>query len=324
MTAHTPLFEERQREVVDALDAIGVPVSYLDGSIQVDGVRLTLSIIDRAHPTPAAIAQIIADAPARRPAIVIADRISEPGRERLRRAGWGWLDRRGHVRLWTNGVRIDSPVPGAGATPDRASGNPWTTVGLEVALATMIEPSRQVSARHIAAVTDRSVGAVHDLIARFSTIGLIGKASRLPLMPELFWEAAAHWPDGDWLGLPQNITALTDIVEPHQIIRVDERAATLGGARIAAAGDMPARAYITNQRGLRRLRGMVDRDAPVRTWVRSAPVHYVPINAEFPADSEYPWTIAHPILCALRLAADPARGREIVEQWGIVQVGAEP
>jgi hypothetical protein len=33
--------------------------------------------------------------------------------------------------------------------------------------------------------------------------------------------------------------------------------------------------------------------------------------------------VAHPVLCAVRLAADPARGREIVEDWGIVP-GAGP
>ncbi len=324
VTAQTPLFEDRVREIVDALDAVGIPVEYLDGTIQVDGTRFAVAIVDRAHPTPAAIAQIIAEAPARRPAMIVADRISEPGRERLRRAGWGWFDRRGHVRIWTNGVRIEMPCPSSGDVPDRASGNPWTTVGLEVALATMMEPNREVSARHIAEVITRSAGAVHDLIRRFSTVGLIGNASRLPLLPELFWETAAQWPDADWLGLPQEINEISGIVDPHHLIRVDERAATLGGARIAAAGDMPARAYVTNQRALRRLRGMVDRERPTRTWVRSAPVQYVPINVEFPADSEYPWTIAHPLLCALRLAADPARGREIVEQWGIVPAGAEP
>jgi len=32
--------------------------------------------------------------------------------------------------------------------------------------------------------------------------------------------------------------------------------------------------------------------------------------------------VAHPMVCALRLAADPSRGREIVESWGIVPVPA--
>ena len=54
------------------------------------------------------------------------------------------------------------------------------------------------------------------------------------------------------------------------LVRVDERAATLGGARIAAAGDLPARAYVPNNRVFRRLRNLTERDAPTRTWVRAA------------------------------------------------------
>ncbi len=97
-----------------------------------------------------------------------------------------------------------------------------------------------------------------------------------------------------------------------------ERAATLGGARIPAAGELPARCYVRTQSGLRRLRAMVDRDAPVRCWVRPSPIEWIPLNENHPPDAEHPWAVAHPILCALRLAADPARGREVVEGWGLV------
>jgi hypothetical protein len=47
-------------------------------------------------------------------------------------------------------------------------------------------------------------------------------------------------------------------------------------------------------------------------------VQWVPLNEEHPPDDEHPWAVAHPVLCAVRLAADPARGREIVEDWGVV------
>lgn len=58
-----------------------------------------------------------------------------------------------------------------------------------------------------------------------------------------------------------------------------------------------------------------------RTWVRMSPVRWLPLNDEHPPDAEHPWLVAHPIVCALRLAADPARGREIVDAWGIVPGG---
>jgi hypothetical protein len=52
--------------------------------------------------------------------------------------------------------------------------------------------------------------------------------------------------------------------------------------------------------------------------VRRSPVRYLPENEDHPPDAAHPWRVAHPIVCALRLAADPARGRETVEDWGIV------
>lgn len=321
VTAQTPQHDELTHEVVDALTAVGIPTELYDGVLVVDGNRIVPAIVDRAHPTPATLAQIVAEAPPRRPAVVVADRISEPGRQVLRRAGWGWLDRRGHLRLWTHGVRVELPVPGLADHASPGGGNPWTTVGLEVALAALLEPDRVVATRHVAGVTGRSVGAVHEMTTRLAKVGLIGHASRLPLLPDLFWETAAHWPDDGWTPLAADIVEVAERAAPAPIVRVDERAATLGGARIAAAGDLPARVYVTAPGTLRRLRTLVDPDLPPRTWVRVSPVSFLPENREHPADDAHPWQIAHPLVCALRLAADPARGREIVEDWGIVPPG---
>ncbi len=324
VTAQTTQNDDLLREIAEALAAIGVPAERHDGALSVDGNRFVVAMVDRAHPTPAGLAGIVEQAPPRRPAMVIADRISEPGRDVLRRAGWGWLDRRGHLRIWTTGVRIEAPVPGLADDADDRGGNPWTTVGLEVAVAALLEPNEVVSTRHLAPIISRSVGAVHEMIGRLATVGLIGQASRLPLLPDLFWETAAHWPDDGWLGLGVELDEAAERAGDGVLVRVDERAATLGGARIAAAGDLPARAYVPNMRTYRRLRGLADRDAPVRTWIRVSPVTYLPENPDHPADDEHPWAVAHPIICALRLAADPARGREIVEDWGVVPDGTEP
>lgn len=323
VTAQTTQHDDLLREVIDALAAIGVPAERHDDALSVDGTRFVVAFVDRAHPTPAGLAGIVEAAPPRRPAMVVADRISEPGRDVLRRAGWGWLDRRGHLRIWTNGVRVEAPVPGLADEPGDRGGNPWTTVGLEVAVATLLEPDRVVSTRHIAPLIGRSVGAVHEMTGRLARVGLIGQASRLPLVPDLFWETAAHWPDDGWTGLSVDLATVAERAGAGVLVRVDERAATLGGARIAAAGDLPARAYAPNVRTFRRLRGLADRDAPVRTWIRVAPVTFLPENPDHRADAEHPWTVAHPIICALRLAADPSRGREIVEDWGIVPDGSD-
>jgi hypothetical protein len=322
VTAQTQEYVDLSREIGDAMGSLGLDVREVDGVLTVDGARVSLNLVARAHPTPADLRQLVEAATGHLPAVVVADRISEPGREELRRAGWGWLDRRGHLRVWTPGVRIESPVgPGAGSGRPRVA-DPWTTVGLEVALAALIDPAEQVTARRVAPRIGRSVGATHEIIARFVEVGLVGPITKQPLLPELFWEAAAHWPDEGWQPVPVGLEELAASVGPDILVRVDERAATLGGARIPAVGDLPARCYVPSAGALRRALRLVDRDRATRCWVRRAPVVWLPENADHPPDAAHPWRVAHPIVCALRLGRDPARGKEIVDAWGIVPGGA--
>ena len=304
-------------EVGDALRALGVEAT-LDGEVLVvDGSRLVPHVVGRAHPTPADLSVLVGQDRGRLPALVVADRISDAGRSVLREAGWGWLDRRGHLRVWAPGVRIEAPLPTATATRSGPA-NAWTTVGLEIALASLCQPGEAVTARRVAAVTGRSVGATHELIARFVDLGLVGPKTHLPLLPDLFWETSAHWPDDGWIALAVGLHELAARVGPEQVVRVDERAAALGGARIAASGDLVARCYLRSPAALRRARGLVERGAPTQAWVRAAPVAWLPENPEHQPTDAHPWHVAHPMVCALRLAADPARGREIVDAWGIV------
>jgi hypothetical protein len=267
-------------------------------------------VVDRAHPLPAELAELVArNDPGH--GLLVADRISEAGRQVLRDAGWSFLDRRGWVRIWVPGVRIDIADP---------TGDAWTTVGLEVALRGLCRPEEPMSARAVAADIGRSPSYVHDLLARFTHLGLVGARTRRVLVPDLFWETAAHWPDDGWtrvVGTPEDVVAVTG---GDDLIRVDERAATWGGARIPAAGDLPARFYVTSAAVLRKVRAAGERadETVARTLVRVAPVRWLPDLDPLPPDADDRWRVAHPIVCALRLAADPARGREVVEQWQVV------
>ncbi len=318
VTAGTPEYVDLAREVADALRAIDLDVREVDGALTVDGRRVALDLLERAHPTPAEVRDLVDKLHSDNPVVVVADRISEPGREELRGNGWGWLDRRGHLRVWTPGVRIEAPIPLRDQDQDPASANPWTTVGLEIALASLIEPTRAVTARSVAPVIGRSVGAVHQIIGRFNHLGLVGSATNRPLLPDLFWETSAHWPDDAWTALPVGLEELSGIVTPDALVRVDERAATLGGARIPAAGDLPARVYITAPGVLRRARRLADQQVPTRTWIRESPVEWLPSHDDYPPNEDHPWFIAHPMVCALRLGRDRARGREILQDWGLV------
>jgi len=237
---------EYSRELGEAIEALGLDVWVHGDHVVADGTAITLPVTERAHPHPGVVAGLVADH--EYPGLMVADRLSESARQVLRDAGWSWLDRRGHMRLWLPGLRIDAPI-GLGQDTRSAVTSPWTPVGLEIALHALLHPQLEVSARSVA----RDTG----------------------------------------------------------------RAATLGGAPIAAAADLPTRCYAPKA-AVRRLRPHSRTDEPARTWVRLAPVTWIPELAGFEPDEAHPWRIAHPIVCALRLATDEARGREIVEDWGVV------
>lgn len=302
-------------ELVDALRAAGLPVATPGGRITVDGTTIDLPVHERAHPHVGELAGLVAQHPG--PGLVIADRVSAAGRDLLRDAGWSWLDRRGHLRIWCPGLRVETEVASGGGDARGTTSSPWTTVGLEVALYSLCRPDRVVRARSVAAEIGRSVGGVQEVLRRFTELGLIGRASRLPLLPDLFWETSAHWPDDDWTGVPAELPEVVAIVGRAELVRVDERAATLGGARIAAAADMPARCYATRAE-LRRVRSVLGTGGTPRTFLRTAPVRWLPELDGMEPDGSHPWRVAHPVVCALRLARDPSRGREIVEDWGLV------
>jgi hypothetical protein len=303
-------------EVREALAALGMAVSDDGGELTADGATIGLPLVERAHPHPGEVAELVAAADG--PALLVADRLSEGARQVLRDAGWSWLDRRGHARVWVPGLRIDAPIGLGGDRARGASTSPWTPVGFEVALHALIHPGEEVSARRIARDTGRSPGGTQEILARFVAEGLVGRASRLPLLPDLFWETAARWPDDGWIGLAAPLGEVADLAGSGSLLRVDERAATLGGARIAAAGDLPARCYL-DKSGLRRVRpALASAGEGARTWVRPAPVRWLPELEGYEPDDAHPWKVAHPMLCAIRLAGEGARGREIVEDWGIV------
>ena len=87
-------------------------------------------------------------------------------------------------------------------------------------------------------------------------------------------------------------------------------------------GDLPARCYVPSAGALRRALRLVDRERrhPVLGPAVAGGAG-CPENTEHPPDAAHPWRVAHPIVCALRLGRDPARGKEIVDAWGIVPGG---
>jgi len=169
----------QQLAVPAEIEALGVRGDGLgDLRVLIDGRVLALAITARAELRPAAARDLpifVVDRPpdakagaarsggvsagTRRAApsaeigFVFADRLSERSREVLRDHGWGWLDRRrGNVRLWAPGVRVDAAVrPVVGSDDQRRVRDPFSPAGRQLALWLLIHPDEPASPRGIAA-----------------------------------------------------------------------------------------------------------------------------------------------------------------------------
>ena len=135
------LADEREglQELVGALARAGIPASSgIDDALVIDGVSVHVHLERMAvvtSVTARGLAQPVGDVLA----IVIADRISEEARRELIERGWGWFDRRGHIRLWAEGVRVSTEVDFSSAKTAKARfAAVFPPVGIEVALALLM------------------------------------------------------------------------------------------------------------------------------------------------------------------------------------------
>src|SRR5439155_19034718 len=211
---------------LDALTRARVPASVRrDGQLVVDGVVVPVEMERLAIVTPAT-ARGLGRAPKGVLGVVVADRISEDARRELVSRGWGWVDRRGHVRMWTKGLRIATEIePLRTKAPTERFTSVFPPVGIEVALALLEEPKRDWSVTDLAGTVGRSAGGVSERLRALRDAGLVDRRNR-PIVPDLFWELVGPWHqrpaalasfpglDGpfdqlSWLGLPTD-WVLTD------------------------------------------------------------------------------------------------------------------
>ena len=125
--------------------------------------------------------------------VVVADRISEQARRELAARGWGWVDRRGHVRLWAPGLRIAADVePLARQSASARFASVFPPVGVEVALALLKEPERDWTVKDLAASVGRAASGVSERLRALREAGLVDRRNH-PSRPELFWELVGPW-----------------------------------------------------------------------------------------------------------------------------------
>jgi hypothetical protein len=276
--------------------------------------------------------------------IVVANQLSADAKDELDRAnrtshsyGWSWFDRRGELQLnhptATAVYRFDqgalehrSQLPGGWRLSAPASDGPIRgRAGISYAAAVLLDPTRKPSIREVAHAVGMSHGAVGDAAKLLRGSGLI-RPSREPEVPALFSALAAVWG-------PTRITPVAavpthdqakrwqahadDLAQPGWALGGDE-AAGAWGAPVFASGGRPW-IWVPTEADARR----AERALTAAAWDDHAAVVAVPptllvcrhrlMPPAMIEPSFLPTT--HPLFLALELSQDPARGREILDEW---------
>ena len=325
-------------DLIQALDSIGVeagPGRGVDVDLVVrlaDGATLLLNVKALAAPSPSEVASLTArDRPAHYP-VLVADRLVPASRRELNQAGWGWLDRRGHLRLRSGSLIIDTDVPGFDTRADRSRPVLETDVGLDVACAVLAYPDRWLSVRETVAITGRSLAAVHAALTGLRGAGLTDGSGK-PLTPDLFWEVSSRWrprriplggcpQPGDASRTDQLGLGLDAVEDAAGWAVCDTVAANAYGAAAVVGGAYPPDFYVPTERTVRvarQLYGDATYDTrrasvavPPAAWACRRRVDTTRLGRDHPWAE---WPAVHPVFVALDLSIDPSRGREILHAW---------
>ena len=324
--------------------------------VEVGAANVPLVVVALAAPTPTTAAGVIGSTRVKRGQIpvLVGDRLSEGVRSLLRDANWGWLDRRGHIRLWGGGLFVDASFaadPGALAHAHARSRDVLSSeVGIAVALELLIRPEHVPTGRPLAARIGRSPSATAQALADLRERSLI-RASGSPLVPELFWELAAHWrpstvavanlPDprdleyGGALAYDPDHTTAVPVVAADATAALaapvppldpgwavgDTVAAQSWGAPVVAARNYPPDFFVPSERLLRLAVAKLgtapspDRRAATIAVAPAPGVCRYRYSSTPHRRGALKYPVVHPVVVALDLARDPSRGREILDGW---------
>src|SRR5579884_881246 len=247
-----------------------------------------------------------------RPTVLVADRIPEPSRTLLHRAGWGWLDRRGHLRLQAPGLIIDTAVRADPRRDVRLRPGIRGVGGLTWACSLLLE-SRQPVLRDVA----RRAGLAPSTLA--AAARALRDAGLAEPSPELFWAVAGQWRP-EWVGLADP-AALDDRRQPAgpwvgAAVSGLEAAVSWGagswgagswGVNGDAAGPgWPRRVYRPDRKALNEV---IETYGELRGGRGAALAVAVP-----PTPLVMAGRVVAPLFAALDLAAEP-RGLEVLAGW---------
>jgi hypothetical protein len=297
-----------------------------------DTIAFEIKTLARADPSRVdAMIERAPTLPADTLSVLIADQIPEMSRTRLERAGWGYLDRRGHLRISNPSARIFLDVDVAPTT--RAGTPPQQPIrgasGISYAAALLMTPDEPPSVREVARRAHISFSTVADAGRAIRRAALVGRDGR-PLIPDLFWALSDVWqPERvPLLGQPMPeehatmdaLGVLGERTEPGWAVTGD-LAAVAYGAPLTVGSGSPPDFYVPNRltaANAARTYGVAPDLSLARCSVAVAPTLLACAPRFEPggrAAHFLEFFLTHPLFVALDLAADKARGVEILADW---------
>lgn len=320
---------ERFRAALAALDLDADLTPVRDGPWDavgtIEGVPVVIEV--RANPTVGDVLAVVERDGDGAHKLLVAPRLWSPVRDALQANGVSYFDGHGHLRLWHRPLLIDSAVPTLpGASGPRPRWRIDSPSALDVALA-VLDRTAATGVRATAGALGRAAGTVSKQLAALRAAYLVDDAGQ-PVVPALFEAVVAVWRPArlPLAGLPRpgagQVNArlglgLEDPDTPGWVL-ADTWAAAAWGAPVVLAADAPPDFYLPDTAALARARALLgDADYGRHACtVAVAPCPYVCRRRYDRATVvDEPYLAPGPIVAALDLAADPARGREILERW---------
>lgn len=319
------------RSALDALDATYEFVdkreaSEWDAEGLIEGVEVVVEL--KAAPTIGDVRLLAERNSADRYRVLVSRRISQAVRSALVDHNIGYFDARGHLRLWSFPLRIDTSTTASQTMHNRRHGSTRidTASTLDIALAVLDGTVAANGVRATAALIGRSPGTVSKQLTKLRSLHLI--IDDEPVIPDLFNAVSDEWHPQRWplAGMPRAGERATN--ERLQLgfeaddrvgwVLADAIAAAAWGAPIVIAGQTAPDFYVPDARILRQARTLFgDSTYDERACtVALAPSPYVcrrrfdrrqNFNEEFFAPSS--------VIAALDLASDPGRGSETLDVW---------
>lgn len=323
-------------------------------TLAVGTVTWLARVIARSSVSARDVQELIATE-ARGSKVIVARQLSSEAKDLLmehnrsqRTFAWSWLDRRGELQL--NNPKSSGTLQFQGERPGQhgPAGGSWPLAapssdgpirgraGMNCAAALLLQPDDPPSIRTVARQAGMSHGAIGEAMKLLQSSGLLRPDGR-PELPDLFWALAAVWRPTratPVASLPTQQVAsrlranfdgpVAAAMIPGWCVAGDEATSTWG-APMFIAGSRPW-IWVPAEADARRAERVLVA-APwddCRAVVAVPPSALVTLHRTWPEQNHGPLPFlptAHPLFLALDLAQDPARGREILDQWHPDQQG---